>query len=62
MFAELRRVGVDLGRPPGLALSTGFRDGEFLAWLRELPDALGHDPFVERLAARMPERRAPAAV
>ena len=51
IFAELRRVGVDLGRPPGLALGTGFREGEFLAWLRGLPDGLGHDTFVERLNA-----------
>ena len=51
IFAELRRVGVDLGRPPGLALGTGFREGEFLAWLRGLPDGLGHDAFVERLNA-----------
>ena len=50
VFAELQRVGVDLGRPPGLALGTGFRDGEFLAWLRALPDALGHDEFVARLS------------
>ena len=51
IFAELRRVGVDLGRPPGLALGTGFREGEFLAWLRGLPDALGHEAFVENLNA-----------
>jgi hypothetical protein len=49
IFVELRRVGVDLERPPGLALGTGFREGEFSAWLRTLPDALGHDAFVERL-------------
>jgi len=49
VFAELRRLDVDLGRPPGLALGTGFRDGEFLSWLRSLPDALGHDAFVGRL-------------
>jgi hypothetical protein len=51
IFAELRRVGVDLGRPPGLALGTGFRDGELLVWLRGLPDGLGHDAFVEALNA-----------
>jgi len=51
IFAELRRVGVDLGRPPGLALGTGFREGELLAWLRGLPDDLGHDAFVENLNA-----------
>ena len=51
IFAELRRVGVDLGQPPGLALGTGFREGEFLAWLRGLPDGLGHDAFVEALSA-----------
>ena len=51
IFAEFQRVGVDLGRPPGLALGTGFRDGELLAWLRGLPDGLGHDAFVENLNA-----------
>ena len=51
IFAELRRVGVDLGRPPGLALGTGFREGELLAWLRGLPDGLGHERFVEGLNA-----------
>ena len=51
IFAELRRVGADLGRPPGLALGTGFRDGELLAWLRGLPDDLGHERFVEDLNA-----------
>src|SRR5688572_2992262 len=49
VFAELHRVGADLGRPPGLALGTGFRDGEFLTWLRSLPEELGHDVFVARL-------------
>jgi hypothetical protein len=49
IFAELRRIGVDLGRPPGLALGTGFREGEFLTWLRSLPDDLGHDAFVDEL-------------
>jgi len=49
IFAELRRIGVDLGRPPGLALGTGFREGEFLPWLHRLPDNLGHDSFVEQL-------------
>ena len=53
VFAELQRVGVDLGRPPGLALGTGFRDVEFLAWLRALPDALGHDEFVARLSEQV---------
>ena len=53
VFAELHRVGVDLAQPPGLALGTGFGDGEFLAWLRALPDALGHDAFVARLAAHV---------
>ena len=53
VFAELERLGVDLGRPPGLALGTGFRDGEFLAWLRLLPNALGHDDFVKRLNDRV---------
>jgi hypothetical protein len=51
IFAELQRVGVDLGRPPGLALGTGFREGQLLAWLRGLPDNLGHDAFVESLNA-----------
>ena len=49
VFAELQRLGIDLSRPPGLALGTGFRDGGFLAWLRTLPDRLGHDRFVELL-------------
>jgi hypothetical protein len=51
IFAELRRVGCGLGQPPGLALGTGFREGEFLAWLRGLPDNLGHDAFAESLNA-----------
>jgi hypothetical protein len=49
IFAELRRVGVDLGQPPGLALGTGFREGELLAWLRGLPENMGHGGFVEAL-------------
>lgn len=49
VFAELHRVGVDLAQPPGLALGTGFRDGEFLTWLRALPDGLGHGEFATRL-------------
>jgi hypothetical protein len=53
VFAELRRVGVDLERSPGLALGTGFRDGEFIAWLRTLPDDLGHDAFADRLDAHV---------
>jgi hypothetical protein len=55
VFAELRRIGVDLERPPGLALGTGFRGGEFPIWLQALPDALGHDAFVERLNAHVAE-------
>jgi hypothetical protein len=53
VFDELRRIGVDLERPPGLALGTGFRPDAFLPWLRDLPDALGHDAFVERLDAHV---------
>jgi hypothetical protein len=53
VFDELRRIGVDFERPPGLALGTGFRPGEFLTWLRALPDALGHDPFVDLLKAHV---------
>ena len=51
IFAELRRVGVDLGRPPGLARGTGFGEGELHAWLQGLPDNLGHAGFVEALNA-----------
>lgn len=69
VFDELRRIGVDLERPPGLALGTGFRGGEFLTWLRTLPDALGHDLFVDLLTAHVvttaplhaPEKTAPTA-
>jgi hypothetical protein len=53
IFVELRRVGVDLERPPGLALGTGFRAGEFLAWLRALPTELGHGAFVDQLNAHV---------
>jgi hypothetical protein len=53
VFDELRRIGVDLERPPGLALGTGFRGGEFLTWLRALPDALGHELFVDLLNAHV---------
>lgn len=53
VFPELERIGVELSRPPGLALGTGFRDGEFLTWLRTLPNGLGHDAFVERLQAHL---------
>jgi hypothetical protein len=64
VFAELRRIGVDLGQPPGLAIGTGFRDGELLAWLRHLPDNFGHDAFAERLrehvVAAAPNASAPS--
>ena len=53
VFSEFRRIGVDLGQPHGLALGTGFGEGEFLAWLRTLPDGLGHDAFVEDLNAHI---------
>ena len=53
IFVELKRIGVHLERPPGLALGTGFRDGEFLAWLRTLPTELGHDAFVDQLNAHV---------
>src|SRR5690349_3346437 len=50
VFVELRRIGVDLGQPPGLAIGTGFREGELLPWLRALPSNLGHAAFAERLS------------
>ena len=53
IFHELQRIGADLGRPPGLALGTGFRPGEFLAWLQSLPDAIGHDAFATLLTERV---------
>ena len=53
VFAELRRLDIDLAAPPGRALGTGFRDGEFLKWLRSLPDHLRHDEFVRRLGAEV---------
>ena len=53
VFAQLHRIGVDLAKPPGLAIGTGFRDGELLEWLTSLPDALGHDAFAERLRERV---------
>src|SRR5687767_646158 len=62
VFAELHRVGADLGRPPGLALGTGFRDGEFLTWLRSLPEELGHDAFVARLNEKVSALQPNAAV
>ena len=49
VFAEFTRIGVDLAQPPGLAIGTGFRDGELLPWLRALSDGIGHDAFVARL-------------
>jgi hypothetical protein len=48
-LAEFRRIGVDLGRPPGLAIGTGFRDGTLVTWLGSLPDGIGHDNFVAML-------------
>jgi hypothetical protein len=53
VFGELRRLGVDLGAPPGLALGTGFRNGQFLTWLRSLPDGLGHGEFVRAVDAQV---------
>ena len=53
IFGELRRIGVNMEQPPGLAIGGGFRDGDFLAWLRELPDGLGHEEFVQSLNRRM---------
>jgi hypothetical protein len=49
VFVELQRIGVDLAKPPGLAVGTGFGDGEFLSWLRTLPEGLGHEEFVGRV-------------
>ena len=53
VFVELHRIGVDLGKPPGLAVGTGFREGELLPWLRALPDGLGHDEFVALSSAHV---------
>src|SRR5687767_1543437 len=60
IFEELRRIGADPGRPPGLALGTGFGPGEFIQWLGVLPDNLGHDAFAERLKTHI-ESAAPIA-
>jgi hypothetical protein len=60
IFEELRRIGADPGRPPGLALGTGFGPGEFIQWLRALPDNVGHDAFAERLKTHI-ESAAPIA-
>ncbi len=60
IFDELRRIGADPGRPPGLALGTGFGLGEFIQWLRTLPDNVGHDAFAERLKTHI-ESAAPIA-
>ena len=61
ILGELRRIGADLERPPGLAFGTGFHAEELRAWLRELPDGIGHDAFVERLTAHV-EAAVPARV
>jgi hypothetical protein len=61
VFAEFHRIGVDLGKPPGLAIGTGFRDGELLAWLRSLPDGFGHDAFAARLASYVNDAQPNAA-
>lgn len=60
IFEELRRIGADPGRPPGLALGTGFGPGELIPWLRALPDNVGHDAFAERLKTHV-ESAAPIA-
>ena len=53
VLVELQRIGVDLGQPPGLAIGTGFPEGKLVPWLRSLPDNLGHDGFVAKLAAQI---------
>ena len=53
VFAELSRIGVDLEKPPGLAIGTGFRGHELIDWLGTLPDQMGHDAFAEQLRTRV---------
>jgi hypothetical protein len=53
VFAELNRIGVDLEKPPGLAIGTGFRGRELIDWLGTLPDRMGHYAFAEQLRIRV---------
>jgi hypothetical protein len=56
VFEELNRLGADLSQPPGLALGTGFGDAAtFVAWLRTLPDDVGHAEFATRFKAYVME-------
>jgi hypothetical protein len=47
---ELRRIGVDLERLPGLA-ANGLSAMDFLRWLRTIPGGIGHTAFLGRLHA-----------
>jgi hypothetical protein len=47
---ELRRIGVDLERLPGLA-AHGISAADFLRWLQTIPGGIGHNAFLRRLHA-----------
>ena len=48
---ELRRIGVDLERFPGIVAERGVGPADFLRWLRTIPGGTGHAAFLQRLAA-----------